>query len=665
MKQIITILFAALAFGANAQDSLKTKEDTLKEVQIVGISASALQPISQTKFSTSEYPYLNMQKDPFFVLDKAVPSVYAQSDNGQGNGYSYMRMRGLDQTRINFNMNGIPMNEMEDQGIYFSNMPGFYNYLSSINVERGIGTSKYGTTSIGGSVDMETRSMTDTGLEISTVLKARNPGHYASAFYSTGVKSNGLALQLGANYQYNVGFKDNSGNQGGSAYYSLGYFKKNNIFKVYGFSGLIHNNLAFYGVPKYLIDSNYRTNLNSTSDKDTFNQNMVVLNWVNYAKAKTNFNTSVYFNNVNGTYSTAGCLFGVNSYQYGAMSNMVIYGKNMTTNVGINTNIYARKHFGQDNGGFYDYAQNTQIYENWGYKKDVVGYIKGMRKSKYTNMFYDIQARSVWFNATESKTYNWLFLNPKAGFKTTTGKNDVYMSVGMTQREPTRTDIIQNIIQSDSNFRYGNPDNTKFLKNDSTVLKPETVYDAELGFVHKTECLDINANLYMMVINNEYVATGVIDPYSGFMMKKAVDMTVRNGIEANIKVKMNHFNVFFNTNIQHNSLSTPSMPSASIPFTPTALMSCGVNYTNKRISTGFNSQFVSSMTMNLAQTTYQSQSYTLTNVYADYRVKNAIVSFKINNLFNSKYYMPAGVTNEPTYYIGEQLGYSVSLKMKF
>ena len=656
----------ALAFGANAQDSLsKTKEDTLKEVQVVGISASSLLPISQTKFSTSEYSYLNMQKDPFYVLDKAVPSIYAQSDNGQGNGYSYMRMRGLDQTRINFNMNGIPMNEMEDLGIYFSNMPGFYNYISNITVERGVGTSKYGTTSIGGSVDMETRSMTDTGLEISTTLKARNPGHYASGFYSTGIKPNGLAFQLGANYQYNVGFKDHSGNNGGSVYYSLGYFKKNNIFRLYGFSGVIRNELAFYGVPKSLIDGNYLTNLNAITDRDTFNQNMVVLNWVNYANAKRHFNTSVYFNNINGTYNTAGCLFGVNSYQYGAMSNMVIYGKYIVTNIGVNTNIYSRKHIGQDNGGFYDYAQNCQTYQNWGYKKDVIGYIKGMHKGKFTNIFYDVQVRSVWFNATESKTYNWLFLNPKAGFKTTTGdNNDIYMTAGITQREPTRTDMIQNIIQADSSLRYGNPDNTKFLKNDSIKLKPEQVFDIELGFNHKTEYLDINANVYMMVIHNEYVATGIIDSYSGFMMKKAVDMTMRNGLETNIKVKMNHFNFFFNASLQHNSVSSHNTPVAAIPFAPKALMSCGVVYNNKRITTGVNSQFISAMPMNLGQTQYESRSYTVANCFVDYGFKNATLSFKIVNMLNSKYYIPAGVTSEPTYYVGEWLGYSLSLKMK-
>ena len=140
MRNILTIALLAFTVGVNAQ----VKEDTLKEVQVVGIVSGKQLPISQTKFNCNEYSYLNKQGDPFFVIAAATPSIYSQSDNGQENGYSYMRLRGLDQTRINYNLNGIPLNEMEDQGLYFSNIPGVYNYVSSINVERGIGSSKYG-----------------------------------------------------------------------------------------------------------------------------------------------------------------------------------------------------------------------------------------------------------------------------------------------------------------------------------------------------------------------------------------------------------------------------------------------------------------------------------------------------------------------------------------
>ena len=650
---------------AQGQDTTNMKVDTLKEIQVVGINTTKLQPISQTRFSTTEYGYLNQQKDPFFVLDKATPSIYAQSDNGQGNGYSYMRMRGLDQTRINFNLNGIPLNEMEDQGLYFSNMPGFYNYLSSINVERGVGSSKYGNTSIAGSVDMETKSMSDSGLEISTVLKGGNDNQYVNAFYSTGIKANGLVAQIGYNYQRNVGFKEHSGNEGESVYYSLGLFKKSNIFKLYGLSGLIHNNLAFYGVPMNLIDSNYKTNLNSSTDKDTFNQNLIVFNWVNYSHPRTKFNTSVYFSNVNGTYSTAEILFGVNSYQYGAMSNMVITNGRNTSNVGINTNLYMRKHFGYDNNGYYDYPQNCQYYSNVGHKEDAIAYIKGSINGRITDVFYDMQVRSVWFNASESKTYNWVFANPKLGITIKSENNKIYLNLGITQREPTRTDMIQNIVQSDSTYRYGNTDNTKFLANSTLVLHPELVYDFEVGDNYKTEYLDINVNGYMMVINNEYVATGVIDPYSGFMIKKECGVSIRNGIESNIKVKLNKFNIFFNSQFQHNSLTLRTLsPALKIPFTPNMIASGGVTYTVKHIKTGFVGQIVSSMVMSLDRQDYVSTPYSLLNGFIDYKYRNMVLSFKITNILNSKYYIPAGVTTEPTYYVGGLFNYSLSLKIK-
>jgi iron complex outermembrane receptor protein len=129
MNKLVTLILTLFSVSVFAQDTLKPHELSL--IQVIGVRTDTREPITQTKVSCDSITFLNQQKDPFFVLDKVSPSIYSQSDNGQGNGYSYMRMRGLDQTRINFNLNGIPLNEMEDQGIYFSNMPGFYNYMSN------------------------------------------------------------------------------------------------------------------------------------------------------------------------------------------------------------------------------------------------------------------------------------------------------------------------------------------------------------------------------------------------------------------------------------------------------------------------------------------------------------------------------------------------------
>jgi len=664
MKRVLTLSLVVVSLMASAQGRLDSTQN-LVPVTIVGITNSPLEPVTQTKFNCDELSYLNLQRDPFFALSVATPSIYAQSDNGHGTGYSYMRMRGLDQTRINYNLNGIPLNEMEDQGLYFSNMPGFYNYLGSINVERGVGTSKYGNTSVAGSVDMETRSLGEKTLEVNTLLKNTYNDNFTNFFYSSGLSKQGLSVQVGGSYQRNNGFKDHSGNDGGSAYYSIASVKKNNTFRLYGISGITHNQLSFYGVPKAMLDSHYLTNLNSVNDRDTFKQNMVCFNWINYTKANRKFNTSVYFNNVNGTYNTADILFGVKSYQLGAMSNMVITRNSTITNIGLNVNIYTRNHFGSDNGGYYDYPQNTQRYTNTGNKKEAIAYIKNLSTYGTTMLFYDLQARVVSFNATSSKTYNWLFINPKIGLKTTGKGVNLYATAAITQREPTRTDMLQNIIQSDSAYRYGNPDNTIFFKNNNTQMKPEIVYNVEVGQVYKNDNIDVTLNEYLLYIKNKYVATGVIDQYSGFMMKQVTNHTMRIGIESNIRVTVNKFNVFFNAQMQHNSLTNYDATTVTIPFTPNFIGSLGLVYNHKYFSLGAYEQSVSSMVMSLSDQNQISTSYQVLNMFADWKIKNIVVSLRCNNVLNQKYYIPAGVfASTPNYYVGQLSNYSLALKFK-
>ena len=180
---------------------------------------------------------------------------------------------------------------------------------------------------------METRDARTKSFEINSRLGPLTD-QSTNLFYSSGLNKAGMSFQFGGTVIKNVGFKDHSCNNGGSIYYAINRFYKNNIFKFYGFSGLSHNQLAFYGVP--ILDSlGYKTNLNGFSDKDTFNQNMCAFNWVNYTDPNRKFNTTLYFDNVNGTYSTSGILFGVNSYQYGYMSNIVLeHGKNII-NIGV------------------------------------------------------------------------------------------------------------------------------------------------------------------------------------------------------------------------------------------------------------------------------------------------------------------------------------------
>lgn len=660
MKKILFIILSMMNITSFAQDSTKS----LNDVQIIGIRIDKREPTTITKINCSEVaPFVSRQKDPFFTIEKMSPSIYAQSDNGQSNGYSYMRMRGLDQTRINFNLNGIPLNEMEDQGIYFSNMPGFYNYVGNISVQRGVGTSKYGNTSIAGSVNMETIDMSQKFTEINTFLVGNNKNTFSNVFYSSGINKRGIAVQLGGTYVNNTGFRDHSGNDGGSIFYSVGSFKKNNIIKWYGFGGKTHNQLSYYGVSMDSLNNNYHHNANSIDDRDTFRQNFSCINWVNIQSNTTKFNTSIYFNSVDGTYSSIGILYGVNSSQIGAMTNM-IYEKNHTyLNVGLNTNIYTRRHFGSDNNGYYDLPINSQYYINRGNKKDVIAYLKGLDIDGNFTAFYDIQLRSVWMDMPNF-TKNWVFINPKFGLKKISKTNDIYLNFGMTKREPTRSDIIQNVVMS-RNQIFANTDNTiNLIESDSIKLNPESLTNVELGMNYHISDLEVNTNLYLMGINNEFIATGEMDMASGLMRKKSVNVTYRSGVEMNLKLKMNKFYLFSNMQFQHNSYSDSGVK-YKIPFTPNFIGSIGTSYRYKSFNIGLTTQSVSSMYID-SKNINSSTSYTVVNSFIDWKWNNLTTSFKVGNLLNNKYYIPAMmIETTPTYYVGQLKNWCLTLNYRF
>lgn len=659
MRKVILLLLILISNLTWSQDTLKLH--LLDSVQVVGIRGDIRYPISITQFSTDKFSFINNQKDPFFVLDKVVPSIYSQSDNGDGNGYSYMRMRGLDQTRINYSLNGIPLNEMEDQGLYFSNMPGFYNYVSNVSVERGVGTSKYGTTSVAGSVNMETHSLTEKSLNLRSVVYSPTT-YFHNVTYSSGLNKKGLYLQIGGSWIKNNGFKEHSANDGGSIYYNLGLVKNNNIVKFWGFSGWSHNQLSYLGVPMDVLNKSYRQNLNMVSDKDTFNQNLVCLNWINHKVNNITFNNSVYFSNVNGQYSSFGTLYGVNSYQGGLLSNMSWESVNNKINIGLNINVYTRKHFGSDFSGFYFPVTDTiySRYTNQGFKEDLIAYVKYNRQFGEFNLFFDIQGRWVHFNIDKSNKsqFNWLFCNPKLGFKWIRDYNQVYLSMGLTNREPTRTDLVQNVIQNNG-LSGGNADNANmFLTNQK--LSPERVFDLEFGYSRKSKILDFNINGYLMNIKNEFASNGLIDPGSGFMVKKSLESTLRVGIEADARINYKGFSTFFAISGGWNRLWSGSL-SGTIPFCPNVTGGGGLSYSRYGATIGLVGNFTSQMAMNLDPNPNYSKTYGLLSAYVNYKYEAFTIGLNMNNILNQKYYIPAGIgyyddtgsfQNVPTFYVG-------------
>lgn len=721
MKSVITFILATLSITLFAQNEiLYLQSDTLnilslvdssrlyatyqiKELEIVGIRHSPTDPISTTRINMDSIRTTYQGGDPFFTINRWSPNVLTQSDNGSQYGYSYMRIRGFDQTKINFTLNGIPLNEMEDQGIYFSNMPGFLNNISNIQVTRGIGTSQYGTTSIGGSVDMETNSPLKKLIRFNVNQGSFNNKQVSLVTNSGFLGKSKFAFSSNASYLSTSGFREHTQSEGFNYFGQVGYFSEKNTIRLYGFTGFVKNNLSWqpiskngYNVYSYGFDTlgnyttfnnvnyfqngtdqNYRVNANGNVERDVFNQNFISINWINYNKSNLKFNSSIYFININGNYNTrepyylneivvdnqiSGVQFypeifkyKLNSYQFGGMTNIVYTYGGFTFNNGLNYNNYRREH----RRGFYDrdYSfDTTQYYLNTGFKSDFVAYSKINYQCNKFNYFIDLQYRNVSFKYLDnlsgfSKDYisstlyhNWNFFNPKAGIKLIDREYEAWVSFGKTNREVTRTDLFYGYDDVDLN---GSNVYNSLEGNIKLNFTPETVYDAEIGNKLKSDKFDLSYNFYYMISQNERLNNGIYNMI-GMPLKSIMDRVERKGIEITSNYNYKKVKVSVNGMYSINTIVT-GVPVITVPAnTPTYMLNHFVSY-GKKFSVGINGSLMSRIYLdNTNDKNYSTPSFYIMNLVTSCDFNRVKLSFSVNNLLNTKYYLPGGIINNPT-----------------
>lgn len=665
IKRIIPLLLLLITNSIFAidNDSITTKK--LESVNIIGIRTTQREPTTLTRIKIDSIRQVLTGEDPFFILNKLNPNTLSQSDCGLPVGYSYIRIRGLDQTKINFTINGIPLNEMEDQGIYFSNMPDFMSNIGEIEVQRGVGTSKYGTTSFGSSINLETNSIINPEVTGEVGMGSFNTFKTSYGF-TTGLLKDKFSFSSRFSHLTSDGFRYNSYTKGYTYFGQAGYFTKNNIIKVYGFSGQSSNGMAWLAPTKYDIDKDYRTNLNTSEEKDKFNQNFISLNWINFKLNNIKFNSSIYFNNINGNYtsyigSPLGSFY-LNSYQSGLVYNMIYNKNNLNINTGINYNYYQRKH------RLYEIL-NTK--ENIGYKQDFTAYAKFIlldKNVKGLNFFLDIQYRWVKFDYDHKLKKDWNFVNPKVGIKYIHNKWESYLSFSTTGRESTRSDILHG---------YDNVDvinnNQVYFSSDTFTINtnPERCYDIEIGGSYKYKGLTLKGNYYFMYFNNERIFNGVINSI-GLPLRNVVDESSRMGFEVEGNYTFKGLTIGSNLSVSKNKIYNWSDNNGKIykntepSNTPRLLFNNTIQYRHKYFLIGLNGQYVSSMYLdNTENNNLTTKKYYLLNANVGLMYKFLSLTANLNNITNQKYYLPGGVSNnQPAYYTGSLFNFFINLKVK-
>ena len=418
LKQLFLLL---LSFNvASAQET--TKPDSiaqLKEV-IITYQANKTTPVSFQNISSTAINAKSTGQEPSFLLAET-PAVTVYSDAGNAQGYSYFRMRGIDQTRINITLDGVPLNEPEDQGAYFSNYPDVLNSVSKIQVQRGVGTSQNGVASYGGSVQLFSPNLSDSaGTSIGADYGSFN-SFRLYAEHNTGIKK-GKALYVRASQIKSDGYKYNSANNSRSVFLSGGLFFKKSIWKLNVLAGQQKNQLAWLGVTDSLINIDRKINANK-NERDRFFQSLVqIANRWQLTKSSL-LQSGMYYTFLKGNYDFnlnhfLGLPTTAELYNYAFQSNLVglfsnysFSRKHFNLTTGAHANMYNRRHNGSEN-------TIGPLYENTGYKNEMAIFTKADYKYNKFTFFADIQYRSATFDYKGSvplQKINWNFLNPKAG----------------------------------------------------------------------------------------------------------------------------------------------------------------------------------------------------------------------------------------------------------
>jgi iron complex outermembrane receptor protein len=662
----ITLIFSsAVLLGsfdsqAQAPDSASLQRG-LQEVLIVApYRATEQTPVSFQNIGLKTIEEKNFGQEPTFIIGET-PNVNFSSDAGSYSGYSYFRLRGIDQTRVNVTLNGIPMNEPEDQGAYFNNFPDFLNSVQSLQIQRGVGTSSNGVASYAGSLNFESASLLRKQREVGVGVGSFGT-HREYGEYSTGLVGK-TALYLRASNIHSDGYKDRSSHRGQSLFYSTGYFGQKSLWKLTGYLGNQRNQQAWIGAPLDSLRKNPRYNGNS-NEPDHFLQSHTQVQHSTSVGGKSTLTSALYYTYQNGNYDLdVNNLVGLPStderfnyaFRYhlvGISSTFSRQVKHWKLDAGVHANLYQRRHTG---------SLNTlgEQYQNTGHKNEASAFVKTSYQLGKLNLFGDAQVRYVVFRyvgQADIPNFTYKFLNPRLGasFEARPGLH-AYYSIGKTSREPTRNDL--------------------FLGNDEPLdtagqalyaaIPPERVIDQELGLKLRFKRGHVNANVYYMDFSNEIVLNGKVGP-NGLSLHSSTAQSYRAGFELEARYDVTDQLALVNNSAVSRNRIREAGTSLEPVLSPAVIVNQEVQYRRKATFVAVSFRYQGRSFIDYANTVALPDFYTL-GAQISQEIGHLRLTLRGNNLTNRRYYQNGviGFDGRPYYFLQAPVNYFASAAYSF
>lgn len=515
----------------------------------------------------------------------SLPSTTFYSENGNNIGYNYINIRGFDQRRISVSINGIPQNDPEDHNVYWLDFPDLLASTDMIQVQRGAGSGLSGYPAIGGSINIITSSFSGKPrTEFGVSLGDYNTRKYSASFGS-GLIGEKYSMYVKLSKLLSSGYRNYSQVDFNSFHISAARFDSDFTTQVNIFGGPITDGLAYTGLPKFAVKDRVLRKQNysywESSDNsidyalerrpdeiESFSQphyellneyrinKDITLNSALFLVLGTGYfdydgSWSVYYDdyfrlNANGFDSTsipANALIRaqVENRQYGWIPRISIKHEKGEFILGAELRRHRSLHWGAIN-----YAENlpqgiTKDYRYYQYRggKDILNFFahESYNITDKFNALAELQVAYHNYKLYEEKYLNNdfsisnVFLNPRLGinYKVTSSQN-IYLSLARVNREPRLKNYYDAAESSGGEVPQFEKNSDGSYNFEKPLVKPETLYNAELGTTFSRHSFSATANAFLMLFNNEIVKQGQVDRF-GQPVTGNVKRTIHSGIE--------------------------------------------------------------------------------------------------------------------------------------
>ncbi|WP_432672113.1 TonB-dependent receptor [Flavobacterium sp. SM2513] len=677
-KRLFLYSFSLLSFYNYAQNVPQdsTKVNELDEVMVKAVRANDKTPMPFSNLSKEELRERNLGQDIPMLLN-FLPSVVTTSDAGNGFGYTGIRVRGSDASRVNVTVNGIPYNDSESQGTFWVNMPDFVSSVENVQLQRGVGTSTNGAGAFGASLNLLTDAVNqESSGEISNSFGSFNSRKHTVKF-GTGLMNNHFELAGRVSNIKSDGFIERAASDLKSYFLHGSYLNNNTLIKALVFGGTEKTYQSWNGIEdldKLENDRTYNTSGEYYDDSgnlkfydnetDNYKQDHYQLHWNQRWSDAWSTNFALHYTKGEGFYENY--KQGEDVLDYGIQPQVIngalvdesdlvrrkwldndFYGTTFSLNykkdkvdfiAGGGYNRYEGRHFGNVlwTRSVVLPENNLEFYNDFSTKNDLNVFAKlNYALSSKWNLFGDLQFRNVSYTANGDETGlvddTFDFFNPKAGVTFTVNeKNNLYFSYARANREPNRTD-----------YEGGSP-------------KPEKMNDFELGWRYNSAKAKITINGYWMKYQDQLVLTGGLNDV-GSPIRENSGKSYRLGIEldaalylsdkwilrpnATISSNKNQDFVFERDGVLQNLGNT------DIAFSPNLIAANALTFLPvKNMQLTLLSKFVGEQYMgNIDAKGSKLESYAVNDLSVSYEFKpksifkSIIVTGLVNNIFDYKY----------------------------